>query len=327
MTRPKLADVARLAGVGIGTASDALAGKNRIPEDTRRRVRQAADALGYVPNPVARALSGGSLPVIGIVLTALRHPDEFEPYRAYWGELIGSASIAAVEAGYAVTVVPGTAEVMSNALPVSGLVVVTAREEDDDVERALRLGIPVVADGWTRDPRCAGWVDLDYAGAATTVMDHFVAQGASRPALLWGLAGDQFLSRVEQAHREWCAATGHDVVAASTDPRNERLEAAVGELLDEGADAIFTVVESVARITRVLEARGLRVGQDVLLATLDEDLGGHLAGSGITTVDLTGGRYGETVVKALLSVLDRSASGQVEVKGNVTLHPRASTRA
>jgi DNA-binding LacI/PurR family transcriptional regulator len=325
VTRPKLADVARLAGVGIGTASDALSGKNRIPDDTRERVRQAARSLGYVPNPVARALSAGRLPVIGLVITALRHPAEFEPYRTYWGELIGAASLAATDRGYAVTVLPGLGSAMASSLPVSGLIVITTHEDDDDLEHAFRLGVPVVGDGFVEDPRAAGWVDLDYAAVAPLVMDHFVACGATRPSLLWGVAGDEFLARVDDAQRRWSEQHGLPVISECTDPSNDRLHAAIAAVLDQRTDAILTVVESVPEIVAAIEARGLQVGRDVRVVTLDEDVAGRLADDGISTVGLTGRLYADEVVGALIDVIEGSATPPITIVGDPTLHPRRSS--
>ncbi|TPQ18075.1 LacI family DNA-binding transcriptional regulator [Streptomyces sporangiiformans] len=58
---PTSADVARLAGVSRATVSYVLnnASAVRISEPTRRRVRQAAKELGYVPHAAARSLRAG----------------------------------------------------------------------------------------------------------------------------------------------------------------------------------------------------------------------------------------------------------------------------
>ena len=325
MPRPKLADVAQLAGVGIGTASDALAGKNRIPDDTRERVRKAAEALGYVPNPVARALSGGNLHVIGIIVTALRYPSEFEPYRTYWGDLIGAASVAATDRGYAVTVLPGFTEMVSNSLPVAGLLVITAHADDDDIEQALRLGVPVVGDGYVEDSRAAGWVDLNYRGTVPIVMGHFLERGARRPALLWGTDGDTFLEYIDEAYRSWCEVNGVHALSANTDPTLDRLGPAIEELLDGGADAIYTVIECVPQVVAAVEARGLKVGHDVLLVTLDDDTSGGLASRGISTIGLTGRGYADEVVNALIDIIERKVSTPLDIRGDPTLHPRESS--
>jgi LacI family transcriptional regulator len=59
-------DVARLAGVGVATASRALSGNGSVSEDTARRVRDAAAALDYRPSSTARALSLQKSNAIGV---------------------------------------------------------------------------------------------------------------------------------------------------------------------------------------------------------------------------------------------------------------------
>ncbi|MGN6502318.1 MAG: LacI family DNA-binding transcriptional regulator, partial [Pseudolysinimonas sp.] len=56
--RVTIADVAELAGVHKGTVSRALSGatEGQVNEATVRRVQEAAQQLGYVPNIVARGL-------------------------------------------------------------------------------------------------------------------------------------------------------------------------------------------------------------------------------------------------------------------------------
>jgi LacI family transcriptional regulator len=56
MPEVTLAIVARRAGVHRSTVSLALRNNARIPEETRRRIRQIAEELGYRPNPLVTAL-------------------------------------------------------------------------------------------------------------------------------------------------------------------------------------------------------------------------------------------------------------------------------
>ena len=71
-------DVARLAGVSQPTVSRALRDSTKVSEDTRRRVREAATALGYVPSETGRALSSGRTRRIGLLLTDLEN--QFYPH-------------------------------------------------------------------------------------------------------------------------------------------------------------------------------------------------------------------------------------------------------
>lgn len=54
---PTIRDVAREAGVGVGTVSRVLSGRPGVALATRTRVEAAMERLGYQPSPVARALS------------------------------------------------------------------------------------------------------------------------------------------------------------------------------------------------------------------------------------------------------------------------------
>jgi len=55
--RTTLSDVARAAGVSPITASRALRGERGVAQDLVQRVKDAAQQLGYVPDPAARALA------------------------------------------------------------------------------------------------------------------------------------------------------------------------------------------------------------------------------------------------------------------------------
>lgn len=71
-------DVARLAGVSQPTVSRALRDSAKVSEATKRRVREAAAALGYVPSETGRALSSGRTRRIGLLLTDLEN--QFYPH-------------------------------------------------------------------------------------------------------------------------------------------------------------------------------------------------------------------------------------------------------
>nr|MDT0662849.1 LacI family DNA-binding transcriptional regulator [Micromonospora sp. DSM 115978] len=67
--RGGIVDVARLAGVSVGTASKALNGRGQLRAETRARVRAAADQLGFIPNAVATSLLSGRTYAVGLIMT------------------------------------------------------------------------------------------------------------------------------------------------------------------------------------------------------------------------------------------------------------------
>ncbi|MET8835987.1 LacI family DNA-binding transcriptional regulator [Micromonospora sp. NPDC004540] len=74
--RPSLAQVAALSGVSVKTASRALGGEPRVAPETRSRVRDAADQLGYRLNGVARELRRGASTstLVGLLIGDLANP-------------------------------------------------------------------------------------------------------------------------------------------------------------------------------------------------------------------------------------------------------------
>lgn len=92
-----LRDVAKAAGVGLGTASRALDPSSRyVTDDARTRVHEAAARLGYRPNSSARATTTGATPTIAMVVSDIR-----DPYNA---QLVHGAINAARGRGLMVTI-------------------------------------------------------------------------------------------------------------------------------------------------------------------------------------------------------------------------------
>jgi len=75
-------DVARLAGVGVGTASRALTGRGSVSDGTAERVRAAAGQLGYRPSSIAQALSLQRSGAIGVYVPLFDG--------AFYSEMLGS---------------------------------------------------------------------------------------------------------------------------------------------------------------------------------------------------------------------------------------------
>ncbi|HEY0062733.1 MAG TPA: LacI family DNA-binding transcriptional regulator [Telluria sp.] len=65
-------DVARLAGVGLGTASRVVSGKGSVSPATLEKVRQAIEALDFRPSHAARSLLSGSSQMIGVYIPVLK---------------------------------------------------------------------------------------------------------------------------------------------------------------------------------------------------------------------------------------------------------------
>jgi len=69
--RPTIADVARLADVAAITVSRALRHPSRVSLELRTKIDDAVATLGYVPDPIARALASSRTDVVGVLVPSL----------------------------------------------------------------------------------------------------------------------------------------------------------------------------------------------------------------------------------------------------------------
>ena len=87
---PTIRDVARRAGVGVGTVSRVLNGSPSVSEDTLARVHLAMEQLGYRRSLIARSLSVGRSHSLGIVAPFFTTPSVIERLRGIVERLGGS---------------------------------------------------------------------------------------------------------------------------------------------------------------------------------------------------------------------------------------------
>jgi transcriptional regulator with XRE-family HTH domain len=87
-----LKDIAKRAEVSLATVSNVVNGYRPVSDETRQRVQEAIDELGYTPNLSARHLRHGRTGIIALAIPELTNP--------YFAELAGAAIHEARQHGY-----------------------------------------------------------------------------------------------------------------------------------------------------------------------------------------------------------------------------------
>ncbi|MHA3704613.1 LacI family DNA-binding transcriptional regulator [Jatrophihabitans sp. YIM 134969] len=206
--RPTMADVARLAGVSLKTASRVLNGEPHVAHATAAKVQTAADELGFRPNVIARELRlGARSSTVGLVIGDVANPfyarlarGVERRLRAEGLQLVTASSDEDPASERALTT-----EMLERR--VRALLLVTCLPDHAHLEHERRLGVPVAF--LDRPPRGldADVVALDNEGGARRAAEHLLAHGHHRI----GLVGD--LSRLP-THRERVAGFSAAMTAA-----------------------------------------------------------------------------------------------------------------
>ncbi|HEV8485473.1 MAG TPA: LacI family DNA-binding transcriptional regulator, partial [Blastocatellia bacterium] len=186
-----MADVAKLAGVSLGTVSHVLSNRTPVRQETRERVETAMAQLGYRPNRVAQALRRQRTHVVGMIV-----PDVANPF---FSELLLGVESRLEPAGYAV--VFGNSRESGSTQQryvdrflerqVDGLIVAMAGDTDPFDLQSLERRTPTVL----VDRTVAGWsgdqvVGDDKRGMELAVQ-HLRQAGHTKVALI---NGDKVLS-------------------------------------------------------------------------------------------------------------------------------------
>ena len=143
--RPTQADVADLAGVSQTTVSHVLNNVDiAIPEETRKRILDAVDELGYIPNLMARSLRSGETSTIGMIV-----PDSANPFFA---EVARGVEDTSFKQGYSVILCNSDGDLdkellYSNVLTekqVDGILFIAAGLSKEHVQALQRRRMPLV---------------------------------------------------------------------------------------------------------------------------------------------------------------------------------------
>lgn len=309
LERAGIRDVAAAAGVSITTVSDALNGKGRLPEATRRHVREVADRLGYRPSAAARTLRTGRSGLIGLTVTTYgEEPFTFTEF-AYFAEMARAATSAALARGYALVILPASSrhDVWSN-VALDGTVVIDPADHDPVVEELARQGVPVVSDGRPGNCPVQAWVDNDHEAAVLGILEHLAEAGARRIGLLTGTSTDTYTRLSTTAYLSWCERVGQEPIY-ETYPAHDPCAGAVAadRLLarPDRPDAVYGLFDpNGTDLLAAARRYGLRVPDDLLLVCCSERAAYASTDPPVTTLSLKPGRIGTAVVQLLIDAIE-----------------------
>ena len=137
-------DVAKRAGVGLGTVSRVINESSQVSEATRQRVLTAIAELDFVPNPTARRLSLGKTLTIAVSVPWFTRPAEVERLRGVENTLAESEYDLVL---YNVET-PARRDTYFGNVPrpenTDGVLIISLSPRDDDVEHLAHSTVPIV---------------------------------------------------------------------------------------------------------------------------------------------------------------------------------------
>jgi len=295
-------DVARYAGVSTAVVSYVLNdGPKPVAPLTRERVLDAVRVLGYRPNAAARALSMGTADMFGLLVYDNRNP--------FFAELCHALDQASAESGRSLLIVNSdrtqveTSEQIRDLVSrqISGLViadVLTAREQ----ALVESLGIPAVIIGQFGETDGLHSIGVDFCAGARAATAHLLEHGYRDIAFVGSAA------RYDERERGWREAlTGASVAPGMLlhVPFSYQGGYEAGLRLADGTAlprAVFAASDQIAiGILAAFGARGVRVPDDVAIASFDGTVTADYVWPRLTTAVQPLAQMADAAVQTLIS--------------------------
>jgi DNA-binding LacI/PurR family transcriptional regulator len=273
-------EVARRAGVSKSTVSLVLNHGQKVHPETADRVRRAIAELNYVPNRSARSLQSGHSRLLGVILSDITNP--------YFSELVRSITTVAGQSDYDVMIFDTDYNSSMVHLHLEhlrqyrcdGVFILTTERDPTVIDALNNAGIPAVLLNWGQTGKRIGDLVVDYQSGMDLLLDHLVDLGHRRLAFVGG--PNQYHSAVVKvdAFRRACTDLNNridDPIYFTGDVRLDREtgERVTAQLLSmhpaQRPTAIIVSSDLMAiSLLRALQMQGLRVPQDLSVASIDD---------------------------------------------------------
>lgn len=310
-----LSEVARRAGVSIATASQVYTGNRPVSKETRRKVLEAAAALGFTANR--------GEPTIGVLIRPSEALSGFAFGTATFSNLAGAVAVACLNRGFAVFTSQRAEDAIAHVPRLDGCVVLYPDFGDEALQELIRKDIPTVA--FDPDPAVRSfqwWVGVDYRHSITALLTHLFDQRARRTAVLVGQTDNAYRRSILWLYSNAMTARGMAPTIRVADNHEGQLSATeVSTRLLQGKDPPDAVITSSSVFAEGALDAALRLGVDVpgefMIATVTDGPVAELSRPSITALRL------DTTMAAnrLLDLLSRRLNNgrAAGVPGTMTL--------
>jgi LacI family transcriptional regulator len=253
MNRPTQVDVASLAGVSRATVSYVVndVPDARVPDETRQRILDAIEELGYEPDARARALRSGSTKTIALIVPDLGNPHfcEYatgieEAARALGYHLVISSTTMNDE--YAVDIFKDFARRRFDGLIIASSFILESDEAQSTFAQIQKRGLPIVE---LTEIYEVDSVSADYSEATREVMSYLLSLGHRRIGLIYGVGGHQLGQDRLEPYLE--ALKTADI------PIDDNLVMECGPTIEDGYQAALKLLKLAPRPTALIAINDL----------------------------------------------------------------------
>ncbi len=185
----RIRDLARELGISTGTVSRALNNRADVNPQTRMRVLQEAERLGYAPSHIARSLSQGTTNTIALMVRTVADRSAFD--ESFFMTIADGLQVALEDKGMDLILLAcrngqDQDAFLQRAVErriADGYIISDTRPVDRRIDFLMQRDVPFVAFGRSMSGGAHSWVDMDFEGVASEAVERLFRFGHRRIAL------------------------------------------------------------------------------------------------------------------------------------------------
>ena len=320
----RLEDIARRAGVSRSTVSRVINNEPYVDSQTREKVMQVIEQVGFVPNPGARMLVTQRTQVLGIVIIRPTPAVVFEDPHFFPEMLQGIVQVTQA-CDYATLLWLGyssedqttlSERVLKNRL-MDGLVI-TSTTATPLISHLLAMQIPfVMVERPTRFEEQISYVSVDNVLAGRTAVEHLINVGRRRIGIISGpfdsTDGRDRLQGYKDALMMSSIPFDPDLVVEGSFSRRSGY-LGMKALIKHDVDAVFAASDTMAvGALDVLQEAGRRVPDDVALVGFDDLPIAREVEPALTTIRQPIQQKGWQATRLLIDLLEGLVEGPKQI--------------
>jgi LacI family transcriptional regulator, galactose operon repressor len=303
-------DIAKKLDLSIGAVSRAMDGYPDISEETRQRVIQTAQEMGYVPNRAARQLRRNKADAIGYVLPS-NTPRFADPFLTEFVAGLGDET-ACHSFDLIISIAPPGEEAEKHLYQswvqgrkVDGFILSHLRLQDWRVGYLFEQGVPFSALESAPDTRYFPRVEIDRQAAIAALIAHLIERGFRRIACIGGPSELQIQASLLNGYRQGLEAAGipfnADLVTTGNLTSASGYQAAKHlHSVSNPPDAIICINDETAfGVLHALRDLGVQIGKDVAVTGFDGVAISAHSDPPLTTLDIPIYEIAHTLVDLL----------------------------
>ncbi len=307
-----LEDIAKMSGVSRSTVSRVINGSPNVSEQTRTKVLDLIQNIGFQQNLAARGLASGRTRVIGLVIPTGLTTIFSDPY---FPLLLQGAASACYAREYSVMLWLAEPEyerktinqVLYNGL-IDGIIVASMLTDDPLIDRLSESRRPFITIGRHPTNDRINFVDVDNRAGAHQGVSYILHTGRRRVAVINGprnmIAGVDRYQGYQDALRERGLRLQPELV---TEGEFSDLSGylAMKRLLPQRPDAVFVASDAMAfAAMRAIHEAGLCIPEDIAVVGFDDIPAAATSKPPLTTVRQPIVRTGAIAAEMLIDIIE-----------------------